>query len=285
VLGRRVSKTIDGQTTQFLYDGNDIVAEMQSGVVTAFYLRGLNIDEPFIRITATGNEYYHPDALGSVLALTNTAGQVTTTYAYEPFGTTTQTGPSANPFQYTGRENNGTGQYYYRARYYSPKLQRFIGEDLVNFAASVEWNGYLYVENNPITRIDPLGLWYIDAGAGFPLFAGGTGVVLGLQGGPAGIFAYGGLGFGVGKAASITLMSGSPVEGVSAKVTAQGGGPLPGIRIPVGAKASYSIDTQGNESMKYGIGVGFGFNASFLPVLQTKCFVFCKKERASKSEQ
>jgi len=39
------------------------------------------------------------------------------------------TGMSSNPFQYTGRENDGTGLYYYRAQYYAPKLHRFLSED------------------------------------------------------------------------------------------------------------------------------------------------------------
>jgi RHS repeat-associated protein len=157
-LGRRVSKTINGVTTQFLYDGNDVIAEMQGGAVTAFYLRGLNIDEPFIRITATGNEYYHTDALGSVLALTDQTGTVQTTYTYEPFGAATMTGtPSANPFQYTGRENDGTGLYYYRARYYRPSAGQFISEDPIGFASG-DLNFYAYASNNPILLADPFGL-------------------------------------------------------------------------------------------------------------------------------
>ncbi len=59
-----------------------------------------------------------------------------TTYAYGPFGNTSVTGEASdNPFQYTGRENDQSvlsgvegGLYYYRARYYSPELQRFISE-------------------------------------------------------------------------------------------------------------------------------------------------------------
>ena len=163
-LGRRISKTINGVTTTFLYDGNDIIAEMQGGAITAFYLRGLNIDEPFIRITATGNEYYHTDALGSVLALTNDAGQVTTTYAYEPFGRTQITGTSSNPFQFTGRENDQPvlsgvegGLYYYRGRYYSPGLQRFISADPIGLYGG-DINFYAYVGNNPTTFIDLDGL-------------------------------------------------------------------------------------------------------------------------------
>jgi RHS repeat-associated protein len=128
-LGRRISKTINGTTTEYLYDGNDIVAEIQGGVVTTTYLRGLNIDEPFVRTSSTGQEFYHVDALGSVLAITNDAGAVQTTYRYDPFGNTTVTGTSTNPFQYTARENDGTGLYYYRARYYSPTLSRFLSED------------------------------------------------------------------------------------------------------------------------------------------------------------
>jgi len=74
------------------------------------------------------------------------------------------TGTSANAFQYTGRENDGpalsgvegTGLYYYRARYYQPRLQRFIAEDPIGLTAGV--NFYAYVENKPANWIDPLGL-------------------------------------------------------------------------------------------------------------------------------
>jgi len=131
-LGRRVSATINGQTRQMLYDGNDIVAEIGGGAVSAFYLRSLNIDEPFVRQASTGTEFYHVDALGSTLELTNQTGTVQASYQYEAFGKTTITGTSANPFQYTGRENDGTGLYYYRARYYRPTSQRFVGEDPIS---------------------------------------------------------------------------------------------------------------------------------------------------------
>jgi RHS repeat-associated protein len=128
-LGRRTSKTINSVNSQFVYDGNDIAAEIGGGAVGANYLRSLNIDEPFIRQTGTDNEFYHTDALGSSLALSTAQGASGTSYTYEPFGKTTVTGTSANALQYTGRENDGTGLYYYRARYYSSLLSRFLGED------------------------------------------------------------------------------------------------------------------------------------------------------------
>ena len=73
-------------------------------------------------------------------------------------GNVTITGEiSDNPFQYTGRENDGTGLYYYRARYYSPELQRFISEDPIRFEGG-DVNFYTYVFNDAVNWIDPEGL-------------------------------------------------------------------------------------------------------------------------------
>lgn len=51
----------------------------------------------------------------------------------------------------------GTGLYYYRARYYSPTLKRFISEDPIGFSSG-DVNFYAYVGNSPTNFIDPLGL-------------------------------------------------------------------------------------------------------------------------------
>src|SRR5262249_44740697 len=83
----------------------------------------------------------------------------------------------SNPYQFTGRENDGTGLYYYRARYYDPTWGRFISEDPLNLASTqttpasshygqllallqspTMLNVYLYVGNNPLTRQYRLGL-------------------------------------------------------------------------------------------------------------------------------
>jgi YD repeat-containing protein len=128
-LGRRIRKTVNGTTTNFLYDGLNVVQEASGGTPTANLLSGLGIDDYFLRTDAHGAQILLFDALGSTLGLLDTNGVLQTEYTYGPFGETTTTGAdSPNVFQYTGRENDATGLYYYRARYYSPNLRRFISE-------------------------------------------------------------------------------------------------------------------------------------------------------------
>jgi RHS repeat-associated protein len=98
------------------------------------------------------------DALGSTIALVDSSGNLQTSYTYDPYGGTSVTGTAnGNEFQYTGRENEGTGLYFYRARYYSSLLGRFISEDPLGFAGSGA-NLYAYVFNSPTNLVDPFGL-------------------------------------------------------------------------------------------------------------------------------
>ncbi len=157
-LGRRIEKTVNGQTVQYLYDGNQAIAELQGSAIGATYLTGLQIDEVLARYGASGDRTLIADALGSVLAQTDGAGAVQTQYSYSPYGETQTSGTAdGNPVQYTGRENDQTGLYYYRARYYDPQLKRFISEDPIGLGGGV--NQYSYVDGNPISLVDPTGLY------------------------------------------------------------------------------------------------------------------------------
>ncbi|GEM_PF-2531202 len=156
-FGRRISKTINSASVSFLYNGANIVQEKVGTTVSANLLVG-GIDEVFTRSDSSGTSGFIKDALGSTLALTNSSGAIQTEYVYEPFGKTTVSGTASNnTSKYTGREDEGTGLYFYRARYYSPSLQRFISEDPIEFEAG-DVNLYGYVENDPINFIDPSGL-------------------------------------------------------------------------------------------------------------------------------
>ena len=159
-LGRRTAKAIGGTTpTQYLYDGANAVQETLGSAVNPI-LAGLGIDERFARNDVTGRTYFLTDALGSTIRLTDPTGTMQQQYSYDPYGNATQTNNSAgftNPYQYTGREVDGPGLYYYRARYYSPMLGRFISEDPLGFGGGQN-NFYAYVGGDPLDNIDLLGL-------------------------------------------------------------------------------------------------------------------------------
>jgi RHS repeat-associated protein len=161
-FGRRTVKTVNGTATDFVYDGLNPVQEKTGATVNANLLTGLGIDEFFTRTDSVGVRSLLPDALGSTIALGDNTGTIQTQYTYEPFGITTQTGAaSTSSYKYTGREDDGSGLSYYRARYYQPRLQRFISEDPIGYGGGT--NFYAYVMNNPMKLVDPLGLicqWY-----------------------------------------------------------------------------------------------------------------------------
>src|SRR5439155_13796643 len=80
--GRRQKKTINGNMTEFLYDGVNPVQETSGATVLANTLSGLGIDEFFTRtdVPAATTSHFLPDALGSALALADPAGAVQTEY-------------------------------------------------------------------------------------------------------------------------------------------------------------------------------------------------------------
>jgi RHS repeat-associated protein len=160
-IGRRRAKTIEGTATQFLYDGLNAVQELSGGTPLANLLTGLEIDDYFTRTDAVGARHYLTDALGSSMALTDGSGTVQTEYTYQPFGAATTTGdPTSNALTFTGREADGTGQYFYRSRYYDPRTQRFLSWDPVGFE-SADTNLFAYVSNSPLNLSDPLGTcWF-----------------------------------------------------------------------------------------------------------------------------
>ncbi|OFW24626.1 MAG: hypothetical protein A3H27_03670 [Acidobacteria bacterium RIFCSPLOWO2_02_FULL_59_13] len=163
-LGRREAKTINGSLTEFLFDGRNPVQETSGATVLGNILPGLGIDEFLTRtdVVAGTTSNFLTDALGSPVAVTDNAGAVQTEYTYEPFGNTTFSGASnSSSYQYTGRENDGTGLYYYRNRYSHPQLQRFMSEDPIEFDGG-DVNLYNYVGNAPLDFVDPLGLTHAE---------------------------------------------------------------------------------------------------------------------------
>ena len=153
--GRRRSKTAGGVTTKYLYDGLNLIGELGSS--PADYLFGPGIDEPLAMSRGGQVSYYVTDALGSVTALTSTSGTVQNTYLNDAWGQTrNQTGALTNPFTYTARETGEAGSLFYRARYLSPAVGRFLSEDTPQYQRGP--NAYAYGLNSPMRFTDPSGL-------------------------------------------------------------------------------------------------------------------------------
>ncbi|MBZ5629406.1 MAG: hypothetical protein LAO06_11140 [Acidobacteriia bacterium] len=154
-FGRRIQKVSGAGTTIFVYDGANVVDEVNgAGAVTAQYAQGVGIDEPLAATLSGTLAFYEADGLGSITSLTNSSGSAVGAYTRDSFGKAVSTADTlGNRYRYTAREwDEETGLYYYRARYYDPQIGRFLSEDPAHFEVSA--NFYPYVLNNPTSLID-----------------------------------------------------------------------------------------------------------------------------------
>ena len=131
-FGRRIQKSGPLGMTNYLYDGINLLGEVDSaGNVLDRYVQGPNVDEPVAELRSASTSYYEPDGLGSITSQSSPSGTIQSTYVYDSFGnSSSSTGSTNNPFRYTSREfDSETGRYDYRLRYYQRSAGRFLSED------------------------------------------------------------------------------------------------------------------------------------------------------------
>jgi RHS repeat-associated protein len=184
-----------------LYDGTDLVSMYNAtGNVMHRYVFGPGIDEPIVWYEGpvTGAKtWLFADHLGSIVALDGSSTGIKT---YGPYGEPLPASAAGDRFRYTGQQMvSELGLYYYKARFYSPALGRFLQTDPVGYQSDL--NLYAYVGNDPVNLTDPTGTIGINLGAA------GIGAIIG--GVSAGITAYGNGASPLGIGASILIGAGT----------------------------------------------------------------------------
>ncbi len=183
--GNRLIATRAGVTTHYVYDpwGNLIAQTDGSNNITAKYVYGRGL---LAMATSSGRYCYHFNGTASTVAITDMNQNIVNSYAYDPFGQIiAQQETIPQPFKYVGQYGvmaEPNGLYYMRARYYDPSVGRFISEDPLGFGGG-DVNLYAYVRGNPVTFVDPFGLFdlpLLPQGAVNAIAGFGDGLTLGV---------------------------------------------------------------------------------------------------------
>jgi RHS repeat-associated protein len=164
VMDRRIAKTTAGSSTQFVYDGDNVILEFNGTATPSVrYLQGPGVDQVLAQEKAGTTSWMLTDHLGTVRDLVNNSGSLVNHFTYDSFGKVLSAMPGGvdTRYKFTGRELDAeTGLHYYRARYFDANVGRFIGQDPIGFSAG-DSNLYRYVGNSSLNATDPSGLYTV----------------------------------------------------------------------------------------------------------------------------
>lgn len=158
-LGRLYQTSAASVVTRFGYDGDQLVAEYNaSNQLVRRYVHGASVDEPLVWYEGAGTatrRWLHSDERGSVVAISDALGAQFAINRYDEHGVPAAT--NAGRFQFTGQAWIAEAQlYYFKARFYSATLGRFMQTDPIGYGAGM--NMYAYVRGDAVNRRDPSGL-------------------------------------------------------------------------------------------------------------------------------
>jgi RHS repeat-associated protein len=164
-FGRRISKTVEGKTTEFFWQGEQLVAEHSQDHHRS-YVYEPGTFRPLAMLDGKGPHqacpfYYQLDHLGTPQELTDYSGDIIWAAQYTAYGRLTRLNRDSHqvldqPLRFQGQYFDAeTGLHYNRHRYYNPDVGRYLTPDPSKLAGGL--NGYQYTRN-PTGWVDPLGL-------------------------------------------------------------------------------------------------------------------------------
>ena len=157
--GLRHEMEEDGRLVQFIFRGDEVIAEEKDSSVIR-YIRGYDL---IASDAESARTYYHyaSDEMSSITHIVGSthemgADQVLNHYEYDAWGNTTVCEEAVeNRFRFNGQQYDPiTQQYYLRARFYNPVIARFTQEDTYRGDGL---NLYVYCANNLVYYEDPSG--------------------------------------------------------------------------------------------------------------------------------
>ena len=169
-FGRRIAKILNGQTIEFFWQGDSLIAE-HCAAYHQSYIYEPNSFRPLALLKGYGPEdvnpfHYQLDHLGTPQELTAPDGEIVWSAHYRAYGQIAKLDVNTvtNPLRFQGQYfDPESGLHYNRHRYYNPDVGRYLTPDPVKLAGGL--NGYQYVPN-PTGWVDPLGLSTCPGGDG-----------------------------------------------------------------------------------------------------------------------
>ncbi|OZO02467.1 type IV secretion protein Rhs, partial [Pseudomonas sp. IB20] len=161
-FGRRISKTVDGITTEFFWQGDKLVAEHHADCHRS-YLYEPDSFRPLALLEGFGPKdtqpfHYQLDHLGTPQELTAPDGEIVWSAHYRAYGQISRLDINKvdNRLRFQGQYfDPESGLHYNRHRYYNPDIGRYLTPDPVKLAGGI--NAYQYAPN-PTGWVDPTGL-------------------------------------------------------------------------------------------------------------------------------
>lgn len=162
--GRVAWREEAGRRTSWLHDGEQRVAAREADGLLTGWVYGEDGHDDLLAARRDGRWFFfHLDRLGSVIAVTDEAGQVAARYEWDAEGRPlAAAGELAwNDLGWAARPRDPlTGLVDLRARVYDPELGRFLSPDPARQRGG--WSLYAYVDGLPHRLVDPLGTDAVD---------------------------------------------------------------------------------------------------------------------------